>query len=37
MHTTIFKMDHQKEPRVEHRELCSMLRDSLDGRVLGVE
>ena len=25
-------MDNQQRPTVEHRELCSMLRSSLDGR-----
>ena len=32
VHTTIFKMDDQQGPVVEHRELCSMLGGSLDGR-----
>ena len=32
VHTTIFKMDDQQGPVVEHRELCSMLSGSLDGR-----
>jgi len=31
-HTAIFKMDNQQGPTVEHRELCSALRGSLDGR-----
>ena len=31
-HTATFKMDNQQAPTVEHRELCSMLHDSLDGR-----
>ena len=28
----IFKMNNQQEPTVQHRELCSMLCASLDGR-----
>ena len=32
VHTAILKTDHQQGPAVEHRELCSMLRGSLDGR-----
>ena len=32
IHTAIFKMDNQQGPPVEHRELCSMLFGSLDGR-----
>ena len=28
----IFKMDNQQGPTVQHRELCSMLCDSLDER-----
>ena len=32
VHTAIFKMDNQQGPTVEHRELCSMLCGSLDGR-----
>ena len=31
-HTAIFKMDNQQERTVYHRELCSMLCGSLDGR-----
>ena len=31
IHTAIFKMDNQG-PTVQHRELCSMLCGSLDGR-----
>ena len=31
-HTAVFKMDHQQGPAVEHRELCSVLCGSLDGR-----
>ena len=32
VHTTVFKMDNQQGPTVEHRELCSVLCGSLDGR-----
>ena len=32
VHTAILKMDDQEGPAVQHRELCSMLCDSLDGR-----
>ena len=32
VHTAIFKMDHKQGPAVEHRELCSVLCGSLDGR-----
>ena len=28
----MFEMDHQQGPTVQHRELCSMLCGSLDGR-----
>ena len=31
-HNTIFKMDNQQGPTVEHRELCSMLCGSQDGK-----
>ena len=31
-YTAIFKMDNQQGPPVQHREFCSMLCDSLDGR-----
>ena len=31
VHTAVFKMDNQKGPTVQHRELCSMLCGSLDG------
>ena len=34
MHTAIFKMDNQQGPTVQHREFCSMLCGSLDGRGL---
>ena len=30
--TVIFRKDNQQGPAVEHRELCSMLCGSLDGR-----
>ena len=32
VHTVIFKMDNQQRPIVYHRELCSMLCASLDGK-----
>ena len=32
VHTAIFQMDNQPGPTGEHRELCSLLCDSLDGR-----
>ena len=32
MYTAIFKMDNQQGPTAQHRELCSMLCGSLDGR-----
>ena len=32
IHTAEFKMDKQQGPTVQHRELCSMLCGSLDGR-----
>ena len=32
VHTVLFKMDNQQGPTVKHRELCSRLRGSLDGR-----
>ena len=31
----ILKMDDQQGPTVQHRELCSMLCGSLDGRGVG--
>ena len=31
-HTAAFKVDNQQGPTVQHRELCSMLCGSLDGR-----
>ena len=34
-HTAIFKMDNQKGPTVQHRELCSMFCGSLDGKEFG--
>ena len=35
MYTTIFKMNKQQGPIVQHMELCSMLCGSLDGRGIG--
>ena len=32
VHTSIFKMDNQQGPTVQHMELCSMLCNTLDGR-----
>ena len=32
VHTDIFKMDSQQGPTVWHREICSLLCSSLDGR-----
>ena len=32
VHTAVLKTDHQQGPDVEHRELCSLLCGSLDGR-----
>ena len=32
VHAAMFKMDNQQGPTVQHRELCSMLCGSLDGR-----
>ena len=32
VHTVIFRKDNQQGPAVEHRELCSILCGSLDGR-----
>ena len=37
VHTAIFKMENQQGPTVEHRELCSMLCGSQDGRGVGGE
>ena len=34
VHNAIFKMDNKQGPIVEHRELCSMLCGSLDGREI---
>ena len=31
-HTAVFKMDNQQGPTAQHRELCSVLCGSLDGR-----
>ena len=32
VHTAILKMDNQQGPTVSHRNLCSMLHGSLDGK-----
>ena len=32
VHTAVFKVDDQQGPTVWHKELCSMLCGSLDGR-----
>ena len=32
VHIATFKMDNQQGPNVQHREICSMLHGSLDGR-----
>ena len=32
VHTAVFKVDNQQGPTVWHKELCSMLCGSLDGR-----
>ena len=32
VHTAVFKMDNQRGPTARHRELCSVLCGSLDGR-----
>ena len=32
IHTVMLKMDNQQGPIVQHRELCSILCGSLDGR-----
>ena len=32
LHTAVFKMDNQQGPTVQHREVCSVLCGSLDGR-----
>ena len=32
VHGAVFKMDSQQGPTAQHMELCSMLRDTLDGR-----
>ena len=32
VYTAAFRMDNQRSPTVEHRQLCSMLRGSLNGR-----
>ena len=35
VHTAVFKMDSQQGPAIWHRELCSELCGSLDGREFG--
>ena len=35
MHTAMFNMDRQQGPTVQHGELRSLSRGSLDGRGLG--
>ena len=37
MDTLLLKMDNQRGPSVQHRELCSVLCGSLDGRESGGE
>ena len=37
VHTAIFKMGNQQGPTVQHRELCSKLCGSLDGRGMWGE
>ena len=32
VHTATFKIDYQQEPTVEHRELCSILSNNLNGK-----
>ena len=32
VYTAVFRMGNQQSPTVQHRELCSMLHGSLDGR-----
>ena len=32
VHTAVFKMNNPQGPTLQHRELCSMLCGSLDGR-----
>ena len=32
VHTAVFKMNNRQGPAVQHRELCSVLCGSLDGR-----
>ena len=34
---SLFKVDNQQDPTVQHMELCSMLCGSLDGRKFGGE
>ena len=35
VHGAIFKVGNQQRPAVQHKELCSVLRGSLEGRGLG--
>ena len=37
IHTAVFKMDHQHGPTVQHKERCSMLCGSWDGRGVWEE
>ena len=32
VHTAIYKIDNQQGPTVEHRELCSVLCNNLNGK-----
>ena len=34
-YTAVFKMDNQEGPTVEHRELCSILCNNLNGKRIG--
>ena len=34
VHMSMFKMDNQQGPTVEHRELCPVLCGGLDGRAV---
>ena len=37
IHTALFKIDQQQGPTVQHREVCSMLCGSLDGKAVWGE
>ena len=37
VHIAVFKMDNQQGPTVEHRELCSILRNNLLGKESKTE